>query len=82
MNEPNRSTSSKAQNEAETRLGWRMAGLAFTMSSEVAAGAILGWLVDWLAGTKPKGLIIGAIVGIADTAYASAVSSSGRRRSR
>ena len=56
---------SKPSMEAEEiRLGWRMAGLAFTMASEVAAGALIGWLIDWLAGTD-RWLLIGAIVGIA-----------------
>jgi F0F1-type ATP synthase assembly protein I len=58
---------SKASAEAEElRLGWRMAGLAFTMSSEVAAGALLGWLIDWLTGAPGnRWLLIGALVGIA-----------------
>jgi F0F1-type ATP synthase assembly protein I len=49
----------------ETRLGWRMAGLAFVMSSEAAAGAGIGWLIDHFAGTGTRWLLIGAIVGIA-----------------
>ena len=48
----------------ELRLGWRMAGLAFTMAAEVAAGALIGWLIDWLAGTD-RWILIGSIVGIA-----------------
>ena len=50
--------------EAETRLGWRMAGLAFIMSSEAAAGAGIGWVVDYFAATTPWGLVLGAILGI------------------
>lgn len=53
-----------AASEAETRLGWRMAGLAFTLSSEVAAGAIVGLVIDHFAKTAPRWLLIGAIAGI------------------
>lgn len=49
----------------ELRLGWRMAGLAFTMASEVAAGALLGWVADRMAGTAPNGILVGALLGIA-----------------
>jgi F0F1-type ATP synthase assembly protein I len=51
--------------EAETRLGWRMAGLAFTMASEVTAGSLLGLMIDHFAKTPPRWLLIGAITGIA-----------------
>jgi hypothetical protein len=49
--------------DAETRLGWRMAGLAFMMSSEAAAGALIGWIIDHFAGTGSRWLLIGAIAG-------------------
>lgn len=42
-----------------------MAGLAFTLSSEVAAGAILGLVIDHFAKTAPRWLLIGSIAGIA-----------------
>jgi F0F1-type ATP synthase assembly protein I len=51
--------------EQEARLGWRMAGLAFTMASEAGAGALFGWIVDYFAGTAPNGLLVGAVLGIA-----------------
>src|SRR4029453_2192445 len=54
-----------SQQEEELRLGWRMAGLAFTMASEAGAGALMGWLVDHFAGTAPTGLLGGSIAGIA-----------------
>ena len=54
-----------SRQEEELQLGWRMAGLAFTMASEAGAGAILGWLVDHFAGTAPTGLLVGSIAGIA-----------------
>jgi F0F1-type ATP synthase assembly protein I len=50
---------------AELRLGWKMAALAFTMASEVGAGALLGWVFDRLAGTRPNGVLVGAVLGIA-----------------
>ena len=54
-----------SRQEEELRLGWRMAGLAFTMASEAGAGALMGWLVDHFAGTAPTGLLVGSIAGIA-----------------
>jgi F0F1-type ATP synthase assembly protein I len=57
----------KSGTEAEEiRLGWRMAGLAFTMSSEVAAGALVGWAIDHFFGTpgSDRWLLIGSIAGI------------------
>ena len=54
-----------SRQEEELRLGWRMAGLAFTMASEAGAGALIGWLVDHFAGTGPTGLLVGSIAGIA-----------------
>ena len=51
--------------EAEMRLGWRMAGLAFVMSSEAAAGAIIGLVIDYFAGTGSRWLLICGVIGIA-----------------
>jgi F0F1-type ATP synthase assembly protein I len=48
----------------ETRLGWRMAGVAMQTASEVAAGAALGWVVDHFADTRPWGLLVGGCLGI------------------
>lgn len=42
-----------------------MAGLAFTMASEVTAGALVGMTIDHFAKTPPRWLLIGAITGIA-----------------
>ena len=54
-----------AQDEAEEiRLGWRMAGLAFVMSSEAAAGALIGLVIDHFADTS-RWLLIGGVTGIA-----------------
>jgi len=50
--------------EEEIRLGWRMAGLAFVMSSEAAAGALIGLVIDHFAGTS-QWLLIGGVTGIA-----------------
>jgi len=54
----------KVEEQEEIQLGWRMAGLAFVMSSEAVAGALLGWLVDYFVGTGSTWLLVGAIVGI------------------
>ena len=44
---------------------WRVAGAAFIMSSEAAAGALIGWLLDWWLGTGTLWLTIGGVAGIA-----------------
>lgn len=41
-----------------------MAGLGFTVASEVAAGTLLGYLIDHLAGTAPLWTTVGAVLGI------------------
>ncbi len=46
------------------RLGYRMMGVAFQVTSEVAAGAGIGWGIDWLRGGGSAGLIIGGAVGV------------------
>ncbi len=51
--------------ESQMRIGWRMVGLAWLMSSEVAAGALIGWGWDEWQGTDRTGLMIGASIGIA-----------------
>jgi len=50
--------------QEQMRLMWRIAGMAFIMSSEAAAGAIIGWLIDRWAGTGQRWLTIGGIIGI------------------
>lgn len=54
-----------ASDEEEMRLGWRMAGLAFVMSSEAAAGALIGLAIDYFARSGSRWTLIGGIVGIA-----------------
>jgi F0F1-type ATP synthase assembly protein I len=48
----------------QLRLLWRVAGLAFMLAAETAAGAFLGWLYDRWQGTAPKGLTIGGLIGL------------------
>ena len=55
----------RAQQRAETSIGWRMAGLGMQTSSEVIAGALIGWAVDTWLGCAPAGLLVGGIAGIA-----------------
>ncbi len=50
--------------ESQMRIGWRMFGLAWIMSSEVAAGALIGWGWDEWQGTDRTGLMVGASIGI------------------
>jgi F0F1-type ATP synthase assembly protein I len=54
------------ESAAETRLGWKMAGMGFQVASEVAAGVLLGWLFDRWRGVPGSnfGVIVGASVGI------------------
>ena len=56
----------KGETPAETRLGWKMAGMGFQVVSEVAAGTLLGWLFDRWRGVPGSniGVIVGASVGI------------------
>jgi F0F1-type ATP synthase assembly protein I len=49
----------------QLRLMWRVAGMAFMVSAEVAAGAGIGWLIDRWAGTGQRWMTIGGIAGIA-----------------
>lgn len=55
--------------EAEMRVGWRMAGLAFAVASEVAAGTILGYFADRMLGTAPLWTTVGAGLGISVSLY-------------
>jgi len=46
------------------RIGYRMMGVAFQVTSEVAAGAGLGWLFDWYRGGGSIGVIVGGSIGV------------------
>ena len=48
----------------QLRLLWRVAGLAFLLAGETAAGALLGWLYDRWQGTAPTGLTVGGLIGL------------------
>ena len=54
----------QAAEDAEMRVGWRMAGIGMQVASEVAAGVLLGWLFDYWRGHGTIGVIIGACAGI------------------
>lgn len=54
----------RAQEQRERGIGWRMAGIGFQTSSEVAAGALLGMAFDWWRGEGSVGLLVGGIAGI------------------
>lgn len=67
---PKGSGSRESNDAAEMRLGYRMMGVAFQASSEVAAGAGIGWFIDWLrGGTNSLGLIIGGACGVILSMY-------------
>ena len=53
----------------ERRVGFQMLGLGWQMTAEVIAGAALGWGADRLFGTAPKGVTVGALVGVAVATY-------------
>lgn len=44
---------------------WKLAGLAFTFGTEIIAGVLLGWGFDAMFNTRPYGVVIGSIAGIA-----------------
>lgn len=60
-----RPSRSRGDVEGEIRIGYRMAGIGFEVATEVAAGALIGWGIDAWLDSEPKGLLIGAILGIA-----------------
>jgi F0F1-type ATP synthase assembly protein I len=69
---PSRSAEERQRDAAEAeeiRLGWRMAGLAFAVASEVAAGTILGFFADRMFGTAPLWTTVGAGLGISVSLY-------------
>jgi F0F1-type ATP synthase assembly protein I len=57
--------SGKAQSAEQLRILWRIAGMAFMVSAEVGAGALIGWVVDrWRGADGQVGLLVGGIAGI------------------
>ena len=48
----------------QLQLMWRLAGMAFMLSSEAAAGLFLGWLLDQWLQTPGRWIMIGGITGI------------------
>ena len=52
------------KDDVETRVGWRMAGLAGEVASHVVAGGLLGWLLDSWLGTE-SWIVVGRVAGIA-----------------
>jgi len=54
-----------SSNAAEMRIGYRMMGVAFQVTSEVAAGVFIGWFIDWMRGGGTMGMIIGGSIGVA-----------------
>jgi F0F1-type ATP synthase assembly protein I len=54
----------RARENRERSIGWRMAGIGFQTSSEVAAGALLGLAFDWWRGQGSIGVLVGGITGI------------------
>ena len=56
--------SKRGATEGEIRVGWRMGGLGMEVATQVGAGALLGWLFDRWQDTAPKGLLVGAAIGI------------------
>ena len=57
--------SERAAEAAEVRIGYRLLGLGFQVTSEVGAGVGIGWLVDWFRGGGTTGVMIGGIAGVA-----------------
>lgn len=59
-----KSQADRERDEAETRIGWKMAGIGMQVTSEVAAGALLGWLFDYWRGSGHIGVLVGSVCGI------------------
>ncbi|MHC5025292.1 MAG: AtpZ/AtpI family protein [Planctomycetota bacterium] len=59
------SNSGSRREDAETRIGWRMAGLGLEVGTTVMAGAGLGWLFDRWRGSGTTGVLVGGLLGIA-----------------
>lgn len=57
--------SPNASSKEELRLLWQMSGLAFQFGTEIIAGVLLGWGFDALFGTRPWGILVGSLAGIA-----------------
>ncbi len=51
--------------DAETRIGWRMAGLGMETASFVLGGVVLGWVIRETFGGGDVWIIVGAVAGIA-----------------
>ena len=49
--------------EDQTRM-WRLAGMGWTLVTELIAGMLFGWGLDWAFGTEKVFIIVGAIVGL------------------
>lgn len=59
-----RTAAERREDEAEVRIGWKMAGLGMEVSAQAVAGAILGWVIDYLRGGGHLWVFIGAGTGI------------------
>ncbi|MFK7961985.1 MAG: AtpZ/AtpI family protein [Phycisphaerales bacterium] len=51
--------------DADRRELWRLAGLGFTLTSEVVGGALLGWGMDVLFKTSPIFIVTMTLIGVA-----------------
>ncbi|MBL9150114.1 MAG: AtpZ/AtpI family protein [Phycisphaerae bacterium] len=64
--QPSRRTDARREDNAKTmRAGWQLMGVGWEFGSQVVAGLLLGWGIDWLFNTRPWGLVIGPICGLA-----------------
>lgn len=59
-----RTAAERREDEAEVRIGWKMAGLGMEVSAQAVAGAVLGWLIDYFRGGGHLWVFIGAGLGI------------------
>ena len=60
---------SSSTEREETRVGWRMMGLAWEFVTQMIAGALLGWGVGLWCGNDTVGAIIGTGVGLVVATY-------------
>lgn len=49
--------------EEQNRM-WRLAGMGWTLVTELIAGMLIGWLFDWIFGLEKVFIVVGAVVGL------------------
>jgi len=67
-NQPSR-RAAESNDQAQTRIGWRMMGLGWQFVTEMLAGAFLGWWIGRWLGNETVGALIGTGCGLVVATY-------------